>query len=204
VISGEAEKVSACRALRPRKVDIRVVARYGGGELGVYYIKVLPDLSIVIGTELPGFQVRRIAPDGDFIDGDDGLVDQPHVTFHPPAYFHLRADRKPIIFSGLVWTLPEPGKVASPWLNFISPPLSAEMFAGPYPAASKRKTIWPLDIPQPSGSLCMITDFVPPVLATQMPPDPTARFVAAGEIMVRVRVAMTESQPALVALTVEG
>lgn len=187
-----------------QKTDIRVVARFEGREASIFYIKVLPDLSVVIGTELSGFQVRRITSDGIPIEGDEALVDQPHVTFHPPGYFHLRADRERPLFQSLVWTVPPPGKTTSPWFIFVAPSLSPTLLASPPASRSKRKTIWPIALPRLDGCLCLVADFVPPALATAIPRDPTARFISAGEIMVRMRVGLTANRPAMIQFTVEG
>lgn len=187
-----------------QKTDIRIVARFGSSDLSAFFVKVLPDQSIVIGTELSGFQVRRIDHDGVHLEGDENLIDQPHITFHPPGYFHLRADRKPPIFQSLVWTTPEPGKDVTPWLIFISPPLTASMFTGPLRSSSKRKLIWPLSLSTAERSLGLFVDFACPTLASRVPRDPTARFLMAGDVVVRIRAGLVESQPASVRFTAEG
>jgi hypothetical protein len=51
-------------------------------------------------------------------------VHNPHLTFHPPIYFHLRANRDEELFAGIADVkimLDQDGYV--PWIRFVSRPL---------------------------------------------------------------------------------
>lgn len=99
------------------------------------WISLQKDNSISIGFldrafHFPGFTSEREL-DGivkrEFIDleakHDAKAIRNPHFTFHPPGFWHLRSGNNLPLLSGLVWTEPGPGETESPWIRFVSNPI---------------------------------------------------------------------------------
>jgi hypothetical protein len=58
-------------------------------------------------------------------------VSNPHLTFHPPIYFHLRANKDTELFAGIAEVeimLAQDGHV--PWVRFVSKPVHQMSVAG--------------------------------------------------------------------------
>ncbi|MET3485328.1 hypothetical protein [Methylobacterium sp. 1973] len=181
---------------RERKTEIRIIARHGGLEATVFYVTILRDLSIVVGTADPNFRVRRIDHEGNPLEGPENVVDRPHATFHPPALFHLRADGIPRVLAGLVWTAPEPGSphFASPWLEFTTSSLQEVDFVSPPSARSRRKIPFFFDVPSRSCSVVLVADFIKKNSQAVDPDYPRAKYLIAGDVTMRLRIGGMEPQ----------
>lgn len=183
-----------------RKTEIRILATYFQSEARVWAVKVLVDRSVVVSSAWPDFKVRRMLPDGSPIEGPDAVVDAPHVTFHPPGYFHLRAERLPFIIEGLVWNSPEPGWTYSPWLNFISPQLAGLAFREPAKTTLGRKIRWCMPVARKGGSLTLIVDFIERSFIDVDPDGFRSKYIIAGDSTLRFRIGYWngEREPAVV------
>ena len=88
----------------------------------------------------------------------------PHLTFHPPIYFHLRANGEEELFAGIAeprLMLDESETV--PWLRFVSKPISDLSAAGA--SRSPEKTtiiIETIVVPVSDCSIGLRIDFVRP------------------------------------------
>jgi hypothetical protein len=87
-------------------------------------------------------------------------VVNPHLTFHPPIYFHLRANGEEELFAGIA----EPrlmlhDQETVPWLRFVSKPVSDLSAARP-PRDPERTAIETVAVPSADGSIGLGIDFV--------------------------------------------
>lgn len=175
-----------------KKIEIRIFATYFQYECKLFALKVLPDQSVVIGSGWPGFQVRRVNEQGVSLEGDGAIVNAPHVTFHPPAYWHLRAERSLPVLRGLVWTTPEPDWSFSPWLRFISPRLDTLPFLEPSNTKSGRKRNLLMPVPRKDRSLALFADFVRPEFVNADPEGAKSKYIIAENFVMRLRMGMLQ------------
>lgn len=89
-------------------------------------------------------------------------VANPHLTFHPPVYFHLRANNDSELFAGIADVeiiLQQDGHL--PWLRFVSKPVGQLPVAG-QPRDLARAHNVRVPIPSPDVSIGLAVDFVRP------------------------------------------
>lgn len=89
-------------------------------------------------------------------------VPNPHLTFHPPIYFHLRANGKDELFAGIA----EPRLMLHadetvPWLRFVSKPIN-ELSRASAPRSPKKTTVETITVPDANCSFGLGVDFVRP------------------------------------------
>lgn len=112
-------------------------------------------------------------------------VTNPHLTFHPPNYFHLKANEDAELFAGIADVeimLDQDGQV--PWLRFVSRPI-AEVPVASTPRNAGRTSILTLPVSSPDVSVGLSVDFVRQ--GTQDSAGCTAvQFFAAGQFRLRV------------------
>ena len=89
-------------------------------------------------------------------------VPNPHLTFHPPIYFHLRANGEEELFAGIC----EPRLMLHdvqtvPWLRFVSRPVEELSIARP-PRDPDRTTVETVNAPSTDRSIGLGIDFVRP------------------------------------------
>lgn len=89
-------------------------------------------------------------------------VPNPHLTFHPPIYFHLRANGKDELFAGIA----EPRLMlqadeAVPWLRFVSQPIN-ELSQASAPRSTDKTTVETITVPDANCSVGLGVDFVRP------------------------------------------
>jgi hypothetical protein len=87
-------------------------------------------------------------------------VANPHLTFHPPNYFHLRANRDEELFAGIA----EVGIIlaqddAAPWLRFVSRPVK-EISSASKPRNPDRTTVLEVPVESEDCSIALAVDFV--------------------------------------------
>jgi hypothetical protein len=93
----------------------------------------------------------------------DQAIRNPHFTFHPSAYYHLRANGEDELFSGLLMVdLVVQAEGRLPWIRAVSN-VVAELkpFQGTRPGQNVE--IIRLPVPSESCSVELAVDFVPPV-----------------------------------------
>jgi hypothetical protein len=84
------------------------------------------------------------------------------LTFHPPIYFHLRANNDEELFAGIADVeimLAQDGRV--PWIRFTSRPVREIPLAKP-PRDPGRTTVLRVPVDSPDVSLGLAVDFVRP------------------------------------------
>ena len=89
-------------------------------------------------------------------------VRNPHLTFHPPIYFHLRANNDEELFAGIAEVetmLAQDGRV--PWVRFVSRPVR-EMEPASAPRDPERTTVLRVPIASTAVSVGLAVDFVRP------------------------------------------
>jgi len=88
-------------------------------------------------------------------------VENPHFTFHPPAYFHLRANNDQELWVGVALIeIMITQDVSVPWVRLVSRPIR-EIQARP-PRNPGRTTVLPVPVPSGDVSVGVAIDFVRP------------------------------------------
>lgn len=87
-------------------------------------------------------------------------VPNPHLTFHPPGYFHLRANGEDELFAGIA----EPRLMLHadetvPWLRFVSKPVN-ELSRASEPRSPEKTMVETITIPDANCSVGLGIDFV--------------------------------------------
>ena len=120
-------------------------------------------------------------------------VSNPHLTFHPPVYFHLRANDDSELFAGIAEVeimLAQDGHV--PWIRFVSKPVSQMSNSGE-PRNPKRTDSLHVPIESTDVSVGLAIDFVRPD-AGQVSPAVAQRFVDCGPNRLHVRCELLPAQ----------
>ena len=87
-------------------------------------------------------------------------VDNPHLTFHPPIYFHLRANGQDELFAGIAeprLMLEQDNRV--PWIRFMSRPLH-EIGLAKQPRDFEKSSVEKFSVPTADCSIGLGVDFV--------------------------------------------
>jgi hypothetical protein len=87
-------------------------------------------------------------------------VRNPHLTFHPPVYFHLRANNDEELFAGIAdvgLMLDQDGRV--PWIRFVSRPVR-DMTSAAAPRDLSGSGILTVEPPSADCSIGLGVDFV--------------------------------------------
>ncbi len=116
--------------------EIKFVADYNGELIPIIWVSLQDDKSISIGMSdrsfaIPGF-VSQVEVDGEIHQSHvnfEGVlkkdsITNPHFTFHPPMYVHLRANNKEELFAGVLgvdFIVEAEGRM--PWIRFVSSPI---------------------------------------------------------------------------------
>src|SRR5262249_3328922 len=152
--------------------EIRLVVKYKDKEKNLLWISLQDDGSVSVGLlgqtlVFDAFTSERELEDGarQFRQTDlrsthsMAAMRDPHFTLHPGGYFHLRSRNHPPLVAGLVWTIPEPSAITSPWIRFISDPVKD--LSSPQPLQPTRKTtIQTLLVESDECSIAVNFDFV--------------------------------------------
>jgi hypothetical protein len=118
--------------------EIRILAEHPSGNRSLAWVSVRDDGAVSVGLSDRFFQAPALSSSVEVagaihaqsIDlaarhGHEAIVN-PHFTFHPLAYYHLRADNQPELFSGLLMVdlvLADEGRL--PWVRAISRTVSS-------------------------------------------------------------------------------
>ncbi len=87
-------------------------------------------------------------------------VNNPHLTFHPPIYFHLRANGQEELFAGIAeprLMLEQDNRV--PWIRFVSRPLH-EIGTAKQPRDSEKSSVEKFSVPTTDCSIGFGVDFI--------------------------------------------
>lgn len=124
----------------------------------------------------------------------------PHFTFHPPMYHHLRTNREPELLAGLMdvgLILAEQGVV--PWIRLVSRPYGT---LKPFGETREKNAVLRFAAPTDESSLLIELDFVRAV-----PADIERQYMytqVAEELALRVAVQSCPPSPASMTLLWEG
>ncbi|MDP3716963.1 MAG: hypothetical protein Q8T13_04255 [Acidobacteriota bacterium] len=113
-------------------------------------------------------------------------VTNPHLTFHPPVYFHLRANGDSELFAGIAEVeimLAQEGHV--PWIRFVSKPVSQISRSG-NPRHSNRTESVKVPVESSDVSIGVAIDFVLPGAAGAAEAV-AERFVDCGQNRLHIR-----------------
>lgn len=139
------------------------------------WVSFQPDGAISVGLRdktflSPTFRARnhiwnyynRVTLEYLVIDSPKSLepVINPHLTFHPPGYFHLHANRQNKLWAG--WAdlqLMLKHNECIPWIKFVSSPLR-DLGKANTPRASKKSIIERIPVPSVDCSIGLGIDFI--------------------------------------------
>ncbi len=118
--------------------EIRVLAEHASVKRSLAWVTVLDGGALSVGLSDRYFRARALsssvevdgvvndqAVDLAALHGDEAVL-SPHFTFHPSAYYHLRADNMPELFSGLLMVdlvVASDGRL--PWVRAVSSAVSS-------------------------------------------------------------------------------
>jgi hypothetical protein len=126
--------------------------------------------------------------------GELRAVVNPHLTFHPPIYFHLRANDDEELFAGIAEVeimLAQDGHV--PWVRFTSRPVS-EIAVAAQPRNPGRTNVLSVPVQSKDVSVGLAIDFVRPGVD-----DPACsvaeQFIDCGQNRLHVRCDLLAAQP---------
>jgi len=156
-------------------MNVQVVAAYKDSERSVGWVSLQPDGAVSVGLSdrtfvAPSFRARnflwnvnnrvtleyRVAHE----PGAMEPVVNPHLTFHPPIYFHLRENNQVELWAGMADVaimLEQDGIVR--WVRFVSKPFTELKATGPLRDPS-RTTIRKVSVPDTEHSIGLGVDFV--------------------------------------------
>ncbi len=141
-------------------VQFRIVIRHKDGNRGLAYISLLNDGSISVGlldrsikTDCLSEQSEDDPTRFDVVHRIAEPLNNPHMTFHPAGFVHLRSPKQEPIYQGLTWT------DNSPWIRFTSNPLHT-LKAEPRGRHGQDVRILPLDTETLDFSAHLMIDFV--------------------------------------------
>ena len=156
---------------------ISINAQANGNEHTIAWVSLQPDGSISVGLAdrafiSPQFHARQsvwnaynrvtvqyLVPHS---PNELATVTNPHLTFHPPIYFHLRANNDVELFAGIAEVeimLSQDGRV--PWIRFASKPVRDIPLAQP-PRDPDRTRVLHVPLVSPDASVGLSVDFVRP------------------------------------------
>jgi hypothetical protein len=152
--------------------DIRILIEHGGTKRASAWVGLIDDGSISVGLSDRLFAVPALASEV-VLDGvvhrqtadlraahREQAIRNPHFTFHPSAYYHLRANGKDELFSGLLMVdlvIQTEGRL--PWIRAVSNVVTE---LKPYQGArpGQNVEIIRLPVPDESCSVELAVDFV--------------------------------------------
>jgi hypothetical protein len=155
---------------------VQVIATFNELERSVGWVSLQPDGAVSVGLSdrtfvAPSFRARdflwnaynRVTLEYRVAHDPVGLepVLNPHLTFHPPIYFHLRENGKDELWAGIADVaimLEQDGRV--PWVRFVSKPFTELNPASP-PRDASRTTIQKVSVPSTDCSIGLGIDFAP-------------------------------------------
>lgn len=180
---------------------LNVHAVEGETEYRVGWISLQPDGSVSVGLAdrafiSPRFHARQflwnaynrvalqyLVPHS---PNDLRAVTNPHLTFHPPIYFHLRANGDEELFAGIAEVeimLAQDRHV--PWLRFVSKPLADMSTAAPSRVPG-RAVVMRVPVHSREASIGLSVDFVRRGFDDQAG-SVAEQFVEAGQNRLHVR-----------------
>lgn len=154
---------------------IQIVAVSNNEERSVGRVSHQPDGSVSVGLSdktfvTPQFSNRNFVWNADnrqtleFLVANNSdslqLIRNPHLTFHPPNYFHLRENGKDELWAGIADVaimLEQDGRV--PWVRFVSKQFS-ELKLASTPRDLSKTIIRKIEIENPDVSVCLAIDFL--------------------------------------------
>lgn len=180
--------------------DIRLCIDSAQGLKGLLWLSFLPGGGISAGFFDKAFIVPAlISHVGDIPRSDEEVLDletihgcesitNPHFTLHagdPPSHFHLKSQNGTVLCEALVWVHPFPGEEISPWIRFISNPIS-ELSRFQRPAHGRNVEIMKLISPRKDCSVAVHLDFATSTPHAPHPRHEFARYFHWSQVTLRV------------------
>jgi hypothetical protein len=179
----------------------------------VGWISLQPDGSISVGLRDRAFVSRRFHSGLDLFNADNRItlgylvpntpdalrtVANPHLTFHPPMYFHFRAPNDGIQFEGIAEVeVMLADQDCVPWIRFVSRPVrDLPVSRGPRDPADTEAV--DVSVTSDLSSLGLAVDFVRP--GTAAPSGRLLdRFADCSQVRIRVSCEVLPPQDATLA-----
>lgn len=154
---------------------VQVNAAFGNSERSVGWVSFQPDGAISVGLSdrtfvAPNFRSRNFVWNAynrvtlDYVVANDPAalepVLNPHLTFHPPIYFHLRQNGKDELWAGIADVaimLQQEGRV--PWVRHVSKPF-AELKSASAPRDPSKTDVKTINLQTSDCSIGLGLDFV--------------------------------------------
>ena len=186
--------------------NIRLVTEHGGLLRSFAWISLLDNGSVSVGLLDKSFRVPALASEIEVngvlhkqvVDlrashGEDA-ISNPHFTFHPLAYYHLRANGKAELFSGLLMVdVVVQSEGVLPWIRAVSNPVANLKRLEKSPHGRKVEFIR-LQMPSEEKSVALEVDFV--ASGARNEASPKDLLFEGGGRLLRVRAFHVESQKA--------
>jgi hypothetical protein len=169
-----------------RSIQIRI--RCGGLEVNAFWVSLQANGDVSVGSSDRTMRARRVRHDGTLVA--DGLVDNPHVTFHHPHWTHLIGNKGVALWQALTWAEPEPGGPPASWIEIVTSPIkNLRQGQG---RQGQQVEIWVLDCSNDNESAVLLVDFVGASHAQNTLAHD--KYVTWGNTILRFRVATREGQ----------
>jgi hypothetical protein len=185
---------------------IRLLTEHVGLLRSFAWVSLLDDGSVSVGLLDKDFRVPALASEVE-VDGvvhrqtvdlrsahGDEAISNPHFTFHPPAYYHLRANHKAKLFSGLLMVdLVVQSEGVLPWIRAVSNPVAklGRVQGSPH---KPQVEVVRLQLPSEDLSVSVEVDFV--AANARDGASPKDLFRELGGRTIRVRAFHVEAQMA--------
>ena len=152
--------------------DIRLLTEHAELLRSFAWVSLLDDGSVSVGLLDSAFRIPTLASEVE-VDGvvhkqtvdlrsahGDEAISNPHFTFHPSAYYHLRANGEAELFSGILMVdLVVQSEGMLPWIRAISNPVAnLKRFQGSPPG--RQVEVVRLQLPSEDHSVSVEVDFV--------------------------------------------
>jgi hypothetical protein len=154
---------------------VQVVAAVNNEERAVGWVSFQPDGSVSVGLSDKTFVTPQFSKQNfvwnannqqtlEFLVPNNSdslqLVRNPHLTSHPPNYFHLRENGKDELWAGIAdiaIMLEQDRRI--PWVRFVSKQFS-ELKLASTPRGLAKTTIRKVELENPDASVCLAVDFL--------------------------------------------
>lgn len=186
--------------------DFRLLTEHAGLLRSFAWVSLINDGSVSVGLLDRAFRIPALASevvvdrvvhrqtvDLKSLHGEEA-ISNPHFTFHPSAFYHLRANGKAELFSGLLMVdLVVQSEGVLPWIRAISSPVTnLKRFKG-LPSGQQVEVVR-FQLPSENYSVSVEVDFVGP--NAREGADPKDLFLEWGGRTIRVRAFHVEPEKA--------
>ncbi|PXX14548.1 hypothetical protein C7399_112159 [Paraburkholderia tropica] len=187
--------------------DIKICTKSSSGLRDILFAHVSPNgRRVTFGFTDKAFVVPNVFFDSEHVHLEKihgaQSVRNPHFTLHDGTHFHLKSTNGTVLLEGLVWSSPAPGEECSPWLRFVSNPVShLKQFKGiPH---GRQVDMMILQGASDDHSIAIDVDFVSEAPSAGSA-KPYHRYIAAGQITIRLAARAVPAQEATLGYKILG